>query len=343
MDMLCLAAANDRYGYVGIKSQPLSPAAFSRVTGVDPKTLRKLVAELEEHGVFSRDRAGNIFCRRMVREANATERDRHNGRKGGNPALRGEYNEPGYVYLAGPRAEDGWFKIGASTDPVRRIQKIRGSLRDPGIALIGAISTDDMGALERSYHKRLGAPGHVGEWFPVNPQALEELRRKFLPLKGRPRRPSGSKPVASNQESPNGDSMSEPDGSAIGAVGARAGRTAFEAYNAVAEELDLPVAKALTDKRLRAIRARLKEHGVDSWSVAMEGLRSPFCRGENDRGWKADLDFVLQPSSYLRLIEGFYRNLHHDDRSSAQRAGDARRENLARAFDAPIVRSGGGG
>jgi hypothetical protein len=343
MDMLCVAAQNDPYGYVGIKGQPLTPAAFARITGVASNHLRTLVAELEVHGVFSRDRAGNIYCRRMVREAKATERDRSNGRKGGNPALRGDYNEPGYVYLAGPRSTDNWYKVGASRDPVRRVQKIRGGLKDASIVLIGAVQTDDMGALEKQWHDKLGRllgrPEHVGEWFPLNPQALEELRRKFPPLKGRPggaHPPNGSKPLAtSHRDSSVEESlMSEPNGSAIGAEGA------FEAYNARAEELGLPIAKALSEKRRKQIRTRLKEN-PGTWPDAILALGAPFLTGQNDKGWRADLDFVLQPKSYLRLIEGFYRNLHDDHRSKAQLAGDARRENLARAFNAPDLSDSG--
>jgi hypothetical protein len=34
--------------------------------------------------------------------------------------------------------------------------------------------------------------------------------------------------------------------------------------------------------------------------------RSAFCRGENDRGWRADFDFLLQPKSFTKLLEGAY-------------------------------------
>jgi len=40
---------------------------------------------------------------------------------------------------------------------------------------------------------------------------------------------------------------------------------------------------------------------------------SAFCRGENDRGWRADLDFLCQPKSFNGLIEGKY-----DDRVPRQ-------------------------
>ncbi len=34
--------------------------------------------------------------------------------------------------------------------------------------------------------------------------------------------------------------------------------------------------------------------------------RTPFCLGENDRGWKANFDFLLQPTSFTKLLEGTY-------------------------------------
>jgi hypothetical protein len=46
-----------------------------------------LVAELEEHGVFSRTSEGVIYSRRMVRDLAKRQADVENGRKGGNPRL----------------------------------------------------------------------------------------------------------------------------------------------------------------------------------------------------------------------------------------------------------------
>ena len=34
--------------------------------------------------------------------------------------------------------------------------------------------------------------------------------------------------------------------------------------------------------------------------------RSPHCTGCNDRGWRADFDFLLQPASLIRTLEGRY-------------------------------------
>lgn len=84
---------------------------------------------------------------------------------------------------------------------------------------------------------------------------------------------------------------------------------AFEAWNVVARRLGLRIAKDLTQERRRHIRARLAMSGLNGWREALVGVeRSSHCRGENDRGWRADLDFVCQPKSFQRLREGFYGN-----------------------------------
>ena len=33
---------------------------------------------------------------------------------------------------------------------------------------------------------------------------------------------------------------------------------------------------------------------------------SAFLRGDNDRGWRTDIDFVLQAASFTKLMEGSY-------------------------------------
>mgnify|MGYP001809868668 CR=1 FL=1 len=83
---------------------------------------------------------------------------------------------------------------------------------------------------------------------------------------------------------------------------------AFDAYNDLAAEAGLPKAQALNDQRKAKIRQRLGEcGGLAGWLDALGKIRgSPFLRGENDRGWKASLDFVLQQSSFTRLMEGSY-------------------------------------
>ena len=81
----------------------------------------------------------------------------------------------------------------------------------------------------------------------------------------------------------------------------------MEAWNIVAAKHGLPLVKKLTPARQRALNARLRQHTIEDFTEAIAAIgRSPFLHGENNRGWRADFDFLLQPTSFLRLIEGTY-------------------------------------
>jgi len=84
---------------------------------------------------------------------------------------------------------------------------------------------------------------------------------------------------------------------------------AFAAYNRMALKAGLSQASSLSPKRRGAIRARLKEcGGLDGWNVALEKVAaSDFCTGQRGE-WRADLDFILQASSFTKILEGSYDN-----------------------------------
>lgn len=150
-------------------------------------------------------------------------------------------------------------------------------------------------------------------------QRLSDLRREAGARGGRPKKQTETKseanPVAnaSQNETPSPSPLEEegPIGplSPAGDALAKSGdvRQAFELWNDTARRCGLPVAKELTPDRGRKIRSRLNGRGLPLWRDALAAVeRSPHCRGENDRGWRADLDFVCQPKSFNRLIEGAY-------------------------------------
>ena len=88
-------------------------------------------------------------------------------------------------------------------------------------------------------------------------------------------------------------------------------QTAYDLWNAMALRTGLPQARTLTPKRRIQINARLREHGgMPIWEQALAAIeRSAFLRGETGkRDWRADLDFLLQPTSFVRVIEGRYGN-----------------------------------
>lgn len=70
----------------------------------------------------------------------------------------------------------------------------------------------------------------------------------------------------------------------------------------------LPEAVALTKQRESAARQRWKEVPDEEYwrSVVMKMSVSSFCCGENDRGWRADFDFFLKPSTHVKVAEGMF-------------------------------------
>lgn len=71
----------------------------------------------------------------------------------------------------------------------------------------------------------------------------------------------------------------------------------------------LPQCRELTEKRRTKSIARLAEATLDIWrSVIARIEASRFCRGENDRGWMASFDWLLQPDVRVKVLEGTYDN-----------------------------------
>lgn len=74
--------------------------------------------------------------------------------------------------------------------------------------------------------------------------------------------------------------------------------------------------KPNTSRRGRCARAWRHEFGgnADQWrEYCRKVAASPHLRGENDRGWRADLDWVLKPENTSKILEGRY-----DVRGAAQ-------------------------
>lgn len=83
---------------------------------------------------------------------------------------------------------------------------------------------------------------------------------------------------------------------------------AIAMWNGLAAECGLPKVAVATDPRKAALRQRLKEcGGLEGWQIALDRIRgSPWMLGQNDRGWRADLDFIIRQSKFVKLMEGAY-------------------------------------
>jgi hypothetical protein len=88
MEMLCIAAEAQPTGYLLVNGRTLSTTGLALLTGAPEAEIQSALAELGAAGVYSRDRKGRIYSRRMVRETKRAAVARKNGKLGGNPSLR---------------------------------------------------------------------------------------------------------------------------------------------------------------------------------------------------------------------------------------------------------------
>lgn len=110
------------------------------------------------------------------------------------------------------------------------------------------------------------------------------------------------KPLTTNQEP-----LIEPKGSSETGVSPVRPIEIVEAWNITAAELGLARVVKLTADRKRKLAARCKDTSLEEFQDALATIRrSRFLQGQNDRSWKADFDFFLQPKSLAKLIEGSY-------------------------------------
>ncbi|WP_304189120.1 helix-turn-helix domain-containing protein [Lentibacter algarum] len=84
---------------------------------------------------------------------------------------------------------------------------------------------------------------------------------------------------------------------------------AFSEYNEAAAISGWPMAQALTKQRKANIASRLKDAGgIEGWRTALEkAAASDFLSGRKT-DFMVSLDFILQASSFTKLMEGNYDN-----------------------------------
>lgn len=76
----------------------------------------------------------------------------------------------------------------------------------------------------------------------------------------------------------------------------------------------LPKCRAVTDKRRREARKLLRTFTVDDFrDICRKAQASAFMRGDNERGWRADFDFLVSERGAAATLEGKY-----DDRLPVQ-------------------------
>ena len=82
IEMMCIMHEGGVYGHLEVNGRPMTAAQLARLVGETEKTVKPLLDELEQAGVFSVNEQGVIFCRRMVRDEHVRN-VRAEGGKGG--------------------------------------------------------------------------------------------------------------------------------------------------------------------------------------------------------------------------------------------------------------------
>lgn len=84
----------------------------------------------------------------------------------------------------------------------------------------------------------------------------------------------------------------------------------FRLYNEICKSL--PSVTKMTAEREKHINARLKEFSIDDFrQVFQSAENSAFCKGQNNRGWKATFDFLISERGFVNALEGKYSQNHN--------------------------------
>lgn len=87
IEMIALMHRSDRYGYLLVNGKAPTDRQLAVQAGATAEEVGSALAELEAEAVFSRDRNGTIYSRRMIRDQKKANHARKIGKKGGNPKL----------------------------------------------------------------------------------------------------------------------------------------------------------------------------------------------------------------------------------------------------------------
>lgn len=80
-----------------------------------------------------------------------------------------------------------------------------------------------------------------------------------------------------------------------------------EVWNDLGVRYGLPLVKKITPERRKKLNTFIRRHSIDDITEAISAIpHSPFLLGENQRGWKADFDWFLEPRNFTKLSEGNY-------------------------------------
>ena len=73
--------------------------------------------------------------------------------------------------------------------------------------------------------------------------------------------------------------------------------------------VSFPRLTQLSDKRKKAIKARLNKYTIDDLKKAFEmAEQSDFLKGNNNRNWSANFDWIMNDNNLAKILDGNYAN-----------------------------------
>lgn len=159
MRMLCICAKGDPYGYVSIAGVALDAASLSIAIGRPQDEVAPLLAELDRWGVFSRDRKGRIYSRRMLRDEQRSKIGRkhakrqwlqHAEKEGEKPLPIGSPTGPPSTHMPEAREEEEYGSREESLKPNNQSSKTASRFAFAG--RIVRLTSRDLEAWRKTYH-----------------------------------------------------------------------------------------------------------------------------------------------------------------------------------------------
>ncbi|MBR1592016.1 MAG: hypothetical protein IJ666_03280 [Ruminococcus sp.] len=79
-----------------------------------------------------------------------------------------------------------------------------------------------------------------------------------------------------------------------------------------------PKVKTVSDSRRKEIKARLNTYGLDKIREVFEkSENSSFMKGNNNRNWTANFDWIVNDSNFVKILDGNY-----DDKPKTEKPKD---------------------
>lgn len=96
IELMCVMHDCEPYGVLSVNGKAMSASQLSRLVGEQEKVVTRLLSELEDAGVCSRDEQGRLFSRRMVKDEAVRESRANGGHAGADHGYKGgEYGKKG--------------------------------------------------------------------------------------------------------------------------------------------------------------------------------------------------------------------------------------------------------